>query len=83
MKGTIVRCLEDLVVAQFGRNKREQSLEAIGIRTSTVFWPMSDIDDALVIKLVGAVCNVLNITLAQAADKVQIIFPYTNEDSLT
>jgi hypothetical protein len=68
MKGTIVKCLQELVAAQFGQDKWEQSLTDIGLRPSTIFWPMSDIDDAQVMKLVEAVCKNLDITLDQAAD---------------
>jgi hypothetical protein len=68
MKGTIAKCLEELVVTQFGRDKWEQSLKDVGLSPSTVFWPMSDIDDAQVMGLVEAVCKNLSITLVQAAD---------------
>ena len=68
MKGTIVKCLEELVVTQFGRDKWEQSLKDIGLSTSTIIWPMSDIDDAQVLGLIKAVCKNLDITLVQAAD---------------
>ena len=68
MKGTIVKCLEELVVTQFGKDKWEQSLKDIGLSTSTIIWPMSDITDAQVMGLVEAVCKNLDITLVQAAD---------------
>ena len=68
MKGTIVKCLEELVVTQFGRDKWEQSLKDSGLSTSLIIWPMSDIDDAQVKELLAAVCKNLNITLVQAAD---------------
>ncbi|MCP4540472.1 MAG: hypothetical protein GY832_25320, partial [Chloroflexi bacterium] len=56
MKGTIVKCLEELVVTQFGQDKWEKSLEDAGLSASTGGLPMSDVDDALVMKLVGSVC---------------------------
>lgn len=68
MKGTLVKCLEELVVTQFGQDKWEQSLKDAGLSGSIVIWPMSDIDDAQVMGLVEAVCRNLNMTLAQAAD---------------
>jgi hypothetical protein len=68
MKGTIVKCLEDLVTTQFGKEKWDKSLNDIGLDTATVFWPGADIDDDQVLKLVGAVCGNLDISLAQAAD---------------
>lgn len=68
MKGTIVRCLEELVVTQFGQDKWEQCLQDVGLKASTVFLPMSDIPDEQVAELTQAVCNTLGITLSQAAD---------------
>ena len=68
MKGTIVKCLEELVITQFGKDKWEKSLSDVGLNTSTVFWPRADIDDGQVLKLVGAVCSNLDISLSQAAD---------------
>ena len=68
MKGTIVKCLEELVITQFGKDKWEKSLSDVGLNTSTVFWPRADIDDGQVLKLVGAVCGNLDISPSQAAD---------------
>jgi hypothetical protein len=68
MKGTIVKCLEELVTTRFGRDKWEQSLQDIGLSPAIIIWPMSDIDDAQVKGLIEAVCHNLDITLAQAAD---------------
>jgi hypothetical protein len=68
MKGTIVRCLEELVVTQFGKDRWEQCLRDVGLRASTVIFPLSDIPDAQVVELTQAVCKNLDITFAQAAD---------------
>lgn len=68
MKGTIVRCLEELVVTQFGSDKWEQSLKDIGLRTSARISPLSDFPDTQVIDLIRAVCQNLGITFVQAAD---------------
>ena len=68
MKGTIVKCLEELVIARFGKDRWEKSLEDAGLSRSTFFWPMGDVDDAQVTRVIEAVCDNLNISLAQAAD---------------
>lgn len=68
MKGTIVKCLEELVVSQFGKDKWEKSLEDVGLKKNTMFFTVSDVEDAQVMKVVGAVCTNLGITLPQAAD---------------
>ena len=68
MKGTVVKALEELVVSQFGKDKWQQSLEGAGLNKNTVFMTMVDVDDAAVMKVVESLCNVVGITLAQAAD---------------
>jgi hypothetical protein len=68
MKGTIVRCLEELVVKQFGKDKWEKSLEEAGIKNPRMFLPFEDVEDSVVLKLITTVCKNLNISLSQAAD---------------
>ena len=68
MKGTIVKCLEELVCTQFGQDKWEKSLEDAGLKKDTAFYTHMDVDDGAIMKVVGAVCDNLNITLPQAAD---------------
>lgn len=68
MKGTIVKCLQELVCTQFGQDKWEKSLEDVGLKKDTMFYTHMDIDDDAIMKVVGAVCDNLNITLEQAAD---------------
>lgn len=68
MKGTIVKCLEELVIDQFGRERWEQILEGAGLSASTIVWPLADFDDSQVLDLVGALCESLHMSLSQAAD---------------
>lgn len=68
MKGTIVKCLEELVSTKFGRDKWKKSLEDAGLKDSTMILAISDVDDLQVMKVVEAVCKNLNISLEQAAD---------------
>lgn len=68
MKGTIVKCLEELVVSQFGQDKWEKSLEDAGLKKNAMFFTVSDVEDAQVMKVVGAVCTNLGLSLPQAAD---------------
>lgn len=68
MKGTIIRCLEDLVTKQFGAAQWGLALEAAGFNKNKFFLPFEDVDDALTMKLVQSVCTTLHISLAQAAD---------------
>ena len=68
MKGVIVNCLKELVTNKFGRDKWEAALGKAGIDKNAIFLATQDVDDAAVLKAVGAVCEVLHISLAQAAD---------------
>ncbi len=61
MKGSIVKCLEELIITEFGKDKWEKSLEDVGIPKNTNFLPTMDIDDADVMKVVKSVCKILNI----------------------
>lgn len=68
MKGTIVQCLEELVTTRFGKAQWNKALENAGIKTPAIFLPFQNIDDAVVMRVVTAVCDLLNLSLAQAAD---------------
>jgi hypothetical protein len=68
MKGVIANCLKELVVNKFGKDKWEAALATAGLDKDTSFLPTHDVDDAGVLKVVGSVCKVLNISLPQAAD---------------
>ncbi len=68
MKGVIVNCLKELVTEKFGKDKWEAALEKAGIEKKTSFLATQDVDDGAVLKVVGSTCDVLNISLQQAAD---------------
>ncbi|MCP4539284.1 MAG: hypothetical protein GY832_19280 [Chloroflexi bacterium] len=68
MKGIIVECLGKLVVTQFGQDTWGKTLQDVGLSPYAVFWPTSDIDDAVVMELVAAACKNLDLSLAQLAD---------------
>ncbi|MFH1061829.1 MAG: heme NO-binding domain-containing protein [Candidatus Omnitrophota bacterium] len=68
MKGVIPKCLGELVEKKFGKDKWEAILKEAGLSEKTIFMAVENIDDADVLKVVGATCNQLNITLQQAAD---------------
>ena len=68
MKGTIVRCLAEMVTERFGKDKWQAALEKAGLSASTRFMPTENIDDDVAMQVVGSVCSVLNISLVQAAD---------------
>jgi hypothetical protein len=68
MKGTIVQCLEELISTRFGKDTWEQALNNAGLKTPVMFLPFQDVDDAVVMQVVTAVCDLLNLSLPQAAD---------------
>ena len=68
MKGTIIKCLEELVSSQYGKEKWQQSLDEAGLNKTTMFLPFADIDDAMVMNIMMAVCKNLNLSLPQAAE---------------
>ncbi len=68
MKGTILKCLGELVVSKFGKEVWEESLFEAGLPKHQIFLAISDIDDGVTVKVVQAVCKSLDITLEQAAD---------------
>jgi len=68
MKGVIVNCLEKLVTEKFGKDKWKDALEKAGLDKWSRFLVTSDVDDDVALKIVDAVCQVLNLSLVQAAD---------------
>ena len=68
MKGSIVRCLSDLVKDNFGEQKWEEIMQQAGENPQKVFYPVSFVDDETVFKLIENTCKVLNLTKEQACD---------------
>lgn len=68
MKAVIIRCLEKMVKENFGFDKWYSTLERSGFPRDYIFFSSQDIDDNTALKIVGSACNVLNISLEQAAD---------------
>lgn len=68
MKGVIADCLSELVIKNFGKDKWENILEKTGLDKRTSFAISADIDDGAILNVLGNTCDVLGITLEQAAD---------------
>jgi hypothetical protein len=68
MKGVIVSCLADLVTTKFGKDRWQNALAKAGLDRNFIVLATADVDDQAVLKVVGAVCTELGITLQQAAD---------------
>jgi hypothetical protein len=68
MKGTIVRCLQELVENTSGRPAWKATLTGAGLPATAHFGTLDDVDDALVLKLVGSAAGALGVTPQQAMD---------------
>lgn len=68
MKGTIVKCLEDMVKAKAGPEKWKAILEKAGHSPVRMFTTIEAVPDGEVTKLIGAAAEVLRLTAQQAMD---------------
>jgi hypothetical protein len=68
MKGVIPRCLCELVAEKYGRQKHDEIMKKAGMDPGRRFLAVEDVEDDDVMKMVQATCDVLGVTLAQAAD---------------
>jgi len=68
MKGTIAICLQDLVKTKFGKDNWENILVKSGLPKDLVIYGHHDIEDGVIMKVINSTCEVLGITLQQAAD---------------
>ncbi len=66
MKGTIVKCLEELVRSKFGEPKWKEILAKAGMPPTAIFMTTTVVADADVMKLIQATTAVLKITQEQA-----------------
>ena len=67
MKGVIAKCLQELVVEQFGQDKWDAVISKVP-DVPKIIVPIADIPDEKVLQLVGETCEVLGVSLQQAAD---------------
>jgi hypothetical protein len=65
MKGTIVRCIEDLVTTKFGAAKWHESLKKAGVSESKRYSTIEDVPDSEVLALINAVAGVLSLSATQ------------------
>lgn len=68
MKGAIYICLAQLVKEKFDEEKWSCILNKSGLDHKINVLSTQDIEDAIVLKVIDSTCNVLNLTLVQAAD---------------
>lgn len=68
MKAIIALALKGLIKDKFGDEKWEAVLKNAGIDNEPRLTPISDIDDKVVLDVIGSACKVLDISSVQAAD---------------
>jgi hypothetical protein len=68
MKGTIVKCLEELVKAKGGGEVWKAILAKAGLPTHSIFPTTAVVPDGDVLKLVGATAEVLKVSVQDAMD---------------
>ena len=68
VKGTIVKCAEELVASGFGRDKWDAALKEAGLSPGILILATTDVDDAVFIKLLSALCRILNLSAHELGD---------------
>jgi len=68
MKGVVLIALKEMVQKNFGGDRLEEALRKAGINKEFSVLPTSDIDDQVFLKILNSVCEVLNLSLTQAAE---------------
>ena len=68
MKGVILQCLREMVKSKFGEAKWNEIVKEAGTDAPALILASSDIEDSTALGCVHAACNVLGVTLPQAAD---------------
>jgi len=68
MKGAIISCLKELVVSKAGKEKWNEIMLASNQNPMTPIYSNSDVPDAEAMNIVKQTCNILNISLIEAAD---------------
>lgn len=68
MKGTIVKCLEELVTEKFGAEKWRESLERAGIPEWRTFTVLGDVDEAEFMRIMQGVAGAALLSMEQAMD---------------
>ena len=68
MKGVIMSCLSQLVEKEFGRDNWEAILTRSGLDARKRFIATEDVPDETAMKMLDSTCQVLGISLEQAAD---------------
>jgi hypothetical protein len=68
MKGTIVKCMQELVTSKFGADKWKESLRKAGVSESHYFSTTEDVDDAVVLEVMKCIAGVTALSMDKVMD---------------
>jgi len=68
MKGTIVKCVEELVTTKFGKDKWKECLKKAGLSEQRIYATTEDVPDAEVMGIVKSVSAVASLSMEQVMD---------------
>ena len=68
MKGTILKCLQEMVESRFGKPEWQEILKDAGFKGPQLFSLSADIDEGKAVGLFASAARVLEISAEQAAD---------------
>jgi hypothetical protein len=68
MKGTIVKCLEELVTGKFGADKWKESLEKAGISERRTFTVLGDVNETEFLQIMNGVASATSLSMEQTME---------------
>ncbi|MGA2345947.1 MAG: heme NO-binding domain-containing protein [Candidatus Sulfotelmatobacter sp.] len=68
MKGTIVKCLEELVIKRFGEKKWRESLSKAGFSELKTFTMLGDVDEAEFMRIMEGVASAASLSMEQTME---------------
>jgi len=69
MKGTIHKCLHELIVERYGKSKWEACLNSVNLATNHRFMPSEDVPETTSLNLVSNTATILGISTQQLFDE--------------
>jgi hypothetical protein len=69
MKGTIVKCLEELVIKRFGVEKWRESLRKAGLSEWKNFTMLGDVDEAEFMRIMEGVASAASLSMEQTMEE--------------
>ena len=65
MKGTIVKCMEELVTSKFGEGKWKESLKQAGIPEWRSFTTFCDVDETEIMRMMKGIADAASLSMGQ------------------